>query len=127
MKTNEVFEFLLDCCPVKPNLGMKNYAEEIEQGITTLSYNSWAFKVAYVASFCMEDCSGMNSTTVSNISMRCLTCFSGQVALVEKSNCCFNSCVLICECKRVVILSLTYKALFFHITNVLLFVFWSIN
>ena len=52
MKTNEVFEFLLDCCPVKPNLGMKNYAEEIEQGLTTLDYNSWSFqKVAYVASF----------------------------------------------------------------------------
>lgn len=53
MKTNEVFEFLLDCCPVKPNLGMKNYAEELKQELTTLSYNDWMLqKVAYVATFC---------------------------------------------------------------------------
>ena len=52
MKTNEVFEFLLDCCPVKPNLSRKNHAEEIEQGLTTLSYGNWSLqKVTYIATF----------------------------------------------------------------------------
>ena len=52
MKTNDVFEFLLDCCPVKPNLSKRSYAEEIEKSLTMLDYDSWSFKrVAYVAAF----------------------------------------------------------------------------